>query len=140
MSDAATDCFPLTELYARLRGREDVMLIPHIGGGPARRPPPRPAPPAPPRPAAWTSAPSRAACRRGTPRASSASSTSIRHRLGGRATPTGSAPPRKTARRPGPARCTSRRRRPAPGLGTLSGGARRPPDTGAALVYLYGHL
>ncbi|OGK80778.1 MAG: hypothetical protein A2X51_15040 [Candidatus Rokubacteria bacterium GWC2_70_24] len=32
MSDAATDCFPLTELYARLRGREDVMLIPHIGG------------------------------------------------------------------------------------------------------------
>jgi len=32
MSDAATDCFPVTELFAQLRGRDDVMLIPHIGG------------------------------------------------------------------------------------------------------------
>ena len=32
MSDAATDCFPVTDLFAELRGRDDVMLIPHIGG------------------------------------------------------------------------------------------------------------
>ena len=32
MSDAATDCFPVTDLFAQLAGREDVMLIPHIGG------------------------------------------------------------------------------------------------------------
>jgi hypothetical protein len=32
MSDAATDCFPVTELFQRFAGREDVMLIPHIGG------------------------------------------------------------------------------------------------------------
>ncbi|HUF90813.1 MAG TPA: DUF3604 domain-containing protein, partial [Candidatus Limnocylindria bacterium] len=30
--DAATDCFPVTELFAQFRGRDDVMLIPHIGG------------------------------------------------------------------------------------------------------------
>ena len=32
MADAATDCFPVTELFTQLRGRDDVMLIPHIGG------------------------------------------------------------------------------------------------------------
>ncbi len=32
MADAATDCFPVTDLFAELRGRSDVMLIPHIGG------------------------------------------------------------------------------------------------------------
>src|SRR5690349_19545628 len=32
MSDAATDCFPVTDLFAQLRDRDDVMLIPHIGG------------------------------------------------------------------------------------------------------------
>jgi hypothetical protein len=32
MGDAATDCFPVTELFDQLRGRDDVMLIPHIGG------------------------------------------------------------------------------------------------------------
>src|SRR5262245_32517524 len=32
MRDAATDCFPVTELFGQLRGRDDVMLIPHIGG------------------------------------------------------------------------------------------------------------
>jgi len=32
MRDAATDCFPVTDLFARLAGRDDVMLIPHIGG------------------------------------------------------------------------------------------------------------
>jgi hypothetical protein len=32
MADAATDCFPVTELFRRFRGRDDVMLIPHIGG------------------------------------------------------------------------------------------------------------
>jgi hypothetical protein len=32
MTDAATDCFPVTELFAQFRGRDDVMLIPHIGG------------------------------------------------------------------------------------------------------------
>ena len=32
MSDAATDCFPVTELFAQFRGRDDVILIPHIGG------------------------------------------------------------------------------------------------------------
>ena len=32
MSDAATDCFPVTELFAQLAGRDDVLLIPHIGG------------------------------------------------------------------------------------------------------------
>ena len=32
MTDAATDCFPVTELFRELSGRDDVMLIPHIGG------------------------------------------------------------------------------------------------------------
>src|SRR5262249_56276183 len=32
MRDAATDCFPVTELFLQLAGRDDVMLIPHIGG------------------------------------------------------------------------------------------------------------
>jgi hypothetical protein len=32
MRDAATDCFPVTDLFAQLAGRDDVMLIPHIGG------------------------------------------------------------------------------------------------------------
>ena len=32
MSDAATDCFPVTNLFQQLAGRDDVMLIPHIGG------------------------------------------------------------------------------------------------------------
>jgi len=32
MADAATDCFPVTKLFAQFRGRDDVMLIPHIGG------------------------------------------------------------------------------------------------------------
>ena len=32
MRDAATDCFPVTELFSQLGGRDDVMLIPHIGG------------------------------------------------------------------------------------------------------------
>jgi hypothetical protein len=32
MRDAATDCFPVTELFRQLAGRDDVMLIPHIGG------------------------------------------------------------------------------------------------------------
>jgi hypothetical protein len=32
MRDAATDCFPVSELFAQFAGRDDVMLIPHIGG------------------------------------------------------------------------------------------------------------
>ena len=32
MRDAATDCFPVTELFRRFEGRDDVLLIPHIGG------------------------------------------------------------------------------------------------------------
>jgi hypothetical protein len=32
MRDAATDCFPVTDLFAQFAGRDDVMLIPHIGG------------------------------------------------------------------------------------------------------------
>jgi hypothetical protein len=32
MADAATDCFPVTDLFAQLAGRDDVLLIPHIGG------------------------------------------------------------------------------------------------------------
>jgi hypothetical protein len=32
MADAATDCFPVTDLFEQLRGRDDVLLIPHIGG------------------------------------------------------------------------------------------------------------
>lgn len=32
MSDAATDCFPVTKLFEQFSGRDDVMLIPHIGG------------------------------------------------------------------------------------------------------------
>jgi Protein of unknown function (DUF3604) len=32
MRDAATDCFPVTELFGQFAGRDDVMLIPHIGG------------------------------------------------------------------------------------------------------------
>ena len=31
-SDADTDCYPVTELYERLRGRDDVLIIPHVGG------------------------------------------------------------------------------------------------------------
>ncbi|HEV8586152.1 MAG TPA: DUF3604 domain-containing protein [Methylomirabilota bacterium] len=32
MADAASDCFPVTDLFAQFRGRDDVLLIPHIGG------------------------------------------------------------------------------------------------------------
>jgi hypothetical protein len=32
MADAATDCFPVTDLFTQFRGRDDVLLIPHIGG------------------------------------------------------------------------------------------------------------
>jgi hypothetical protein len=32
MRDAATDCFPVTELFTQFAGRDDVLLIPHIGG------------------------------------------------------------------------------------------------------------
>ncbi len=32
MGDAATDCFPVTELFRQFEGRDDVVLIPHIGG------------------------------------------------------------------------------------------------------------
>jgi hypothetical protein len=32
MADAATDCFPVTELFEQFRGRDDVLLVPHIGG------------------------------------------------------------------------------------------------------------
>ena len=32
MSDAATDCFPVTDLFEQFQGRDDVLLIPHIGG------------------------------------------------------------------------------------------------------------
>jgi hypothetical protein len=32
MGDAATDCFPVTELFRQFAGRDDVLLIPHIGG------------------------------------------------------------------------------------------------------------
>src|SRR5262245_51833171 len=32
MADAATDCFPVTDLFQQFRGRDDVLLIPHIGG------------------------------------------------------------------------------------------------------------
>ena len=32
MADAATDCFPVTDLFEQFRGRDDVLLIPHIGG------------------------------------------------------------------------------------------------------------
>ena len=32
MDDAATDCFPVTRLFEQFRGRDDVLLIPHIGG------------------------------------------------------------------------------------------------------------
>jgi Protein of unknown function (DUF3604) len=32
MADAATDCFPVTELFGQFKGRDDVLLIPHIGG------------------------------------------------------------------------------------------------------------
>ena len=32
MADAATDCFPVTDLFAQFKGRDDVLLIPHIGG------------------------------------------------------------------------------------------------------------
>jgi hypothetical protein len=32
MSDAATDCFPVTDLFRQFQGRDDVLLIPHIGG------------------------------------------------------------------------------------------------------------
>jgi hypothetical protein len=32
MADAATDCFPVTELFEQFKGRDDVLLIPHIGG------------------------------------------------------------------------------------------------------------
>jgi hypothetical protein len=32
MRDAATDCFPVAELFRQFEGRDDVLLIPHIGG------------------------------------------------------------------------------------------------------------
>jgi hypothetical protein len=32
MRDAATDCFPVTELFRQFEGRDDVLLIPLIGG------------------------------------------------------------------------------------------------------------
>src|SRR5262249_26123209 len=32
LSAAAAHCFPVADLFAQLRGRDDVMLIPHIGG------------------------------------------------------------------------------------------------------------
>jgi hypothetical protein len=32
MTDAATDCFPVTDLFKQFAGRDDVLLIPHIGG------------------------------------------------------------------------------------------------------------
>ena len=32
MADAATDCFPVTELFDQFARRDDVLLIPHIGG------------------------------------------------------------------------------------------------------------
>jgi Protein of unknown function (DUF3604) len=32
MADAATDCFPVTDLFTQFAGRDDVLLIPHIGG------------------------------------------------------------------------------------------------------------
>jgi hypothetical protein len=32
MADAAADCFPVTELFRQFEGRDDVLLIPHIGG------------------------------------------------------------------------------------------------------------
>jgi hypothetical protein len=32
MSDAAADRFPVTELFGQFHGRDDVVLIPHIGG------------------------------------------------------------------------------------------------------------
>ncbi len=31
-SDASTDRYPVTELYKEFRGRDDVLLIPHVGG------------------------------------------------------------------------------------------------------------
>src|SRR5262249_14585092 len=31
-SDAETDCYPVTQLYERLRGRGDVLIVPHVGG------------------------------------------------------------------------------------------------------------
>ena len=31
-SDADTDCYPVSELYRAFRDRDDVMLIPHVGG------------------------------------------------------------------------------------------------------------
>lgn len=32
MSDADTDVCPVTELHAALKGRDDVLLVPHVGG------------------------------------------------------------------------------------------------------------
>ena len=32
MADAATDCFPVTRLFAEFAGRDDVLLVPHVGG------------------------------------------------------------------------------------------------------------
>ncbi len=32
MADAATDCFPVSDLFTQFAGRDDVLLIPHIGG------------------------------------------------------------------------------------------------------------
>ena len=31
-SDEDPECYPVTELYRRLRGRDDVLMIPHVGG------------------------------------------------------------------------------------------------------------
>lgn len=30
--DGAPECYPVEELYRRLRGRDDVLLVPHVGG------------------------------------------------------------------------------------------------------------
>jgi hypothetical protein len=30
--DTSTDCYPISELYRAFAGREDVMIIPHVGG------------------------------------------------------------------------------------------------------------
>ena len=31
-SDVDSDCYPVTELYRRLRGRKDVLIVSHVGG------------------------------------------------------------------------------------------------------------
>jgi len=32
LSDLDTDCYPIDELYKAFRGRDDVLIIPHVGG------------------------------------------------------------------------------------------------------------